>query len=764
MTMKKTSNHIMLGMCAAGAPIKGSVLRADDPLDACNVVWDSPSKDHTGSMPIGNGDIGANVWVDTNGVLTLLIGKTDAWNGNCQLLKIGRLRVTLTPNPFAAGRPFEQTLRLRQGEIGIRCGEGDQAVELKIWVDANRPAIRVEADGPAPFEARVQLDPWRIQRRQLEGRELDSAYGLQGSPRPVYVEPDTVFEGHADRIVWCHRNTHSIWEDNLRLQGLEGFIGQSRDPLIHRTFGAGVEGDGLVGADARTLVSARPAQRLAMRVDVLTAQAARVEEWTEALERLAANNRSVDLEAARASHHAWWNDFWNRSWIRVTAAAGASERAADDAEAVSRAYALQRWINACGGRGAFPIKFNGSIFTVDHDVAGKGLDPDYRAWGGPYWWQNTRLAYWPMLAAGDYDLMRPLFRMYRDMLPLSEYRTRTWYGHEGAFIGETVYFWGMYNDNNYGWRRENLPLHMLDNAYIRYEYTAAPELLALALDYADYTGDASFMADTLLPLADALLPFWDQHYKTDAQGKLVMQPAQALETIRNARNPTPDVAGLQWGLDHLLRLPEAVAGARRLAFWKQLRDKIPPIHIKVDEDGRRRVMGHASDSEPPRSNVENPELYAVFPFRLYGVGKPDIDVGLATFEKRVNKMGKGWTQDDIQAAMLGLTETAATYVSNRARASNPQSRFPAFWGPNYDWVPDQDHGGVLMRAVQAMLMQADHGKIVLFPAWPREWDVAFKLHGPRQTTVECVYRRGKIESLKITPPERAAEVMQLEPK
>ena len=57
MTMKKTSNHIMLGMCAAGAPIKGSVLRADDPLDACNVVWDSPSKDHTGSMPIGNGDI-----------------------------------------------------------------------------------------------------------------------------------------------------------------------------------------------------------------------------------------------------------------------------------------------------------------------------------------------------------------------------------------------------------------------------------------------------------------------------------------------------------------------------------------------------------------------------------------------------------------------------------------------------------------------------------------------------------------------------------
>ena len=35
------------------------------------------------------------------------------------------------------------------------------------------------------------------------------------------------------------------------------------------------------------------------------------------------------------------------------------------AETVTRGYELQRWINACGGRGAFPIKFNGSIFIVD---------------------------------------------------------------------------------------------------------------------------------------------------------------------------------------------------------------------------------------------------------------------------------------------------------------------------------------------------------------------------------------------------------------
>jgi len=35
-----------------------------------NVVWDSPSADCHGSMPLGNGDIGLNAWAQTDGKLT----------------------------------------------------------------------------------------------------------------------------------------------------------------------------------------------------------------------------------------------------------------------------------------------------------------------------------------------------------------------------------------------------------------------------------------------------------------------------------------------------------------------------------------------------------------------------------------------------------------------------------------------------------------------------------------------------------------------
>jgi len=48
-------------------------------LSDYNVVWDSPSTDFNGSMPIGNGDIGANVWVEDGGDLLFYISKTDAF-------------------------------------------------------------------------------------------------------------------------------------------------------------------------------------------------------------------------------------------------------------------------------------------------------------------------------------------------------------------------------------------------------------------------------------------------------------------------------------------------------------------------------------------------------------------------------------------------------------------------------------------------------------------------------------------------------------
>jgi hypothetical protein len=160
-------------------------------------------------------------------------------------------------------------------------------------------------------------------------------------------------------------------------------------------------------------------------------------------------------------------------------------------------------------------------------------------------------------------------------------------------------------------------------------------------------------------------------------------------------------------------------------------------------------------------NMENAELYAVFPYRLYGVGKPDLELARRTFAARQFKGNRGWQQDETQAALLGLADEAARLLSTRLATKHPESRFPAFWGPNFDWIPDQDHGANGLMALQTMLLQWDGRKLLLFPAWPKDWDVEFKLHAPLGTTIEGVYREGKLEKLEVTPDARTNDLIIL---
>jgi alpha-L-fucosidase 2 len=589
-------------------------------LQKCNVVWDTPSADSSGSMPLGNGDIGVNVWVEPNGDLVFYLSKTDAWSEVNRLLKLGTVRVSLSPSLLNGGRFFRQELRLLQGEVLIQGGNPDKPTSLRVWVDAYRPVVWVDIDSPEPVHVRTQLEIWRNSNRRLEGRELFSAYGLMDAPFPVVEHADTVIEEHRDRVVWFHRNPSSIFEQTLRHQGLQSLIGKIPDPLLYRTFGGMMRGKGLTREDARTLRSASPAKRFSIAIHLLTAQTDTVKQWIERLEAQVARTESVPRNQARAAHQRWWLSFWRRSWIVVSST--------PQADVVTQGYALQRFINACAGRGAYPIKFNGSIFTVDSREPDEHFDADYRRWGGEYWFQNTRLPYWSMIPAGDFEMMQPLFKMYANALPLAKERTRLYFGHEGAYFPETITSWGTYASCNYGWNREGKPISHIDNPYIRYYYSCNLELLTLALEYFFHTGDKRFLHDTLLPFADAFIAFYDRHFPRDDGGKWLFKPAQSLETYPDVVNPLPDIAGLRWTLEGLLRLPLGKEHAHRRHLWQRLLGQLPPLPAKT-ENGQTFLLPAQEILAPP-INSENPELYAVFPYRLYGVGKPDIEVARNT--------------------------------------------------------------------------------------------------------------------------------------
>ncbi len=729
--------------CLSIGLIMGVALAATDGSKGLpDIVWDSPSSDSSGSMPLGNGDIGVNVWVEKGGDLLFYLSKTDAWSENARLLKLGRVRVSISPNPFKAGLPFTQRLDLSSGAVRVRAGAEGEQVETVVWVDANHPAVRVEVVGGKSCDVRVAFDPWRTAPRQLAEDELHSAYGLINSPGPVVVEPDTLLQDQPDRVVWFHRNERSIWTETLRIQGMEDWTTNGTDPLLHRTFGGLILGGGFKSEDAQTLISTASVYH-AFSVYALTDVCDSGDQWAECITSLATDGASSD---AWTAHQTWWRDFWNRSWIRVQG---------EEASHAARGYALQRFVSACTGRGASPIKFNGAIFTVDAVVKGKRFDADYRLWGGPYWFQNTRLCYWPMTASGDYEMMLPWFRMFREALPLAKARTNTYYGHDGAFFPETMYFWGTYANDNYGWDREGKTLGLTDNRYIRYYWQGGIELTAMMLDYFDHTQDQAFATETLLPIAAEVVTFFDQHWARDESGKIRFDPAMALETYNEAVNPVPEIAGLTHVLSRLAALDDALTTEKQRTDWRRLLSELPPLPMAHDGDATYLLPAQEYTG---KQNSENVPLYAVFPYRQYAIGKPDLEIGRETYARREVKRTGGWSQDPIQAALLGLTDEAQRDVIKNFSTWDSGSRFPAFWGPNFDWTPDQDHGNVAMIALQAMLMQCDGDAIRLFPAWPEEWDVDFKLHAPHNTTVQGTLRAGKLEHLEVTPETRRNDV------
>ena len=745
-----------LTVAAPALDSDGAALRSAGPPDLTpyNVDWSTPSADYNGSMPLGNGDIGLNVWCQPDNDLIFYISKTDAWSESGRLLKLGRMRVGLTPNPFASGQPFHQQLNLRNGEILITAGSRSNAVTLRVWVDANHPAICVDGHSSQPSNWRVDFETWRTADRTLTGGEKNSAYGIMSGPEPIVVKSDTIVAGQTNQLLWYHRNPSSIWADTFRIQSL-GFLTNSlTDPLLDRTFGAVVHGEGLTNSSSTRLLSAGARTNLNLTIVPLTTVTSPVAEWQSNVTATATAIAALDRQQRYTAHCAWWQEFWQRHWIVVTAPG------VTNSFTVTRGYILQRFINAAGGRGNSPIKFNGSIFTVDGNSGGQ-WDADFRQWGPPYWFQNTRLPYYTMLAAGDLDFLQPFFKMYADALPVARARVQTYYGHAGAYFPETMYFWGMWSNDNYGWDRAGKEVGRSDNTYIRWHWESGIELTAMMLEYFEFTQDAAFVTNRLLPMAAEIIDLYDHRFPRDANGKINLTPAQALETFQDGTvNPMPEIAGLRAVLNGLLNLPASLLPPARSNQWTRLLGEMPALPARVLSS--QTVLSPAAVLGP-KLNIETPELYAIFPFQQFGLGRPNLDLARRTYHLRQDRGTAGWTQDPIVAAMVGATDDTKAQVISRFAAKHRASRFPGFYGPNYDWTPDQDHPSVAMIALQKMLMQCVGDRILLCPAWPTDWDVEFKLHAPKNTVLQGRVRSGRLENFTVTPAARAKDVEFTQP-
>jgi hypothetical protein len=741
-----------------------------------NLKWTSQSRNSGESMPCGGGDIGLNVWVE-NGDLLFYVSRSGVFDENNVFPKLGRVRVRLSPNPFEAGGNFQQELKLNEGYVEIIGKKGRLSTIIKVWVDVFKPVIHVDIDGSNPVSAQAWYESWRTGTGELKGNAR-SASSYKWAKPTVLTYPDSVRHEN-NGVLFYHRNRDStVFDEVVSQQKLEDVKSKLWNPLKNLTYGGWMAGADMIADNAIAtgkyadtpfkgfgLKSKSPSRRIRLSIYLHTDQQPDITVWKKGLLKTVESARAVE-KTARLRTLDWWKQYWQRSYIALNTG---KKDSSSPVWQVGRNYQLFRYMLGCNAFGTYPTKFNGGLFTYDPVFVDTSyhFTADHRNWGGGIFTaQNQRLVYWPMLKSGDFELIKPQFDFYQRILGNAETRTQHYWGHKGASFTEQIENFGLPNYAEYGSKRPaGYDPGLEYNKWLEYLWDTSLEFCLMILDQQRFTGED---ITRYLPLIESCVRFFDEHYqylaarrsaaKLDQNGHLVLFPGSAAETYKMAYNSATTVAGLKTVLERMLALPAQYGSEGQRKYWKEVLGRIPPLSYREMQGHRTIAPAQAWERI---QNTEIPQLYPVFPYGMYGIGKPDLETAINTWkydtEAIKNRNHTSWHQDNIFCARLGLTEEAAALTIKKLQDSG--RRFPAFWGPGHDWVPDHNWGGSGMIGLQEMLMQTPGDSIYILPAWPDDWDVQFKLHAPGNTTVEGEWKGGKMVSLKVTPESRKSDVI-----
>ena len=732
-------------------------------------VWTTPSMNSSESMPCGGGDVGMNVWVEQGDVLFYL-SRSGCFDENNTLLKLGRVRLSLSPSLDM--QHFRQILHLNEGYVEVTDGQ----ISIQLWSDVKKPVVHVDISSKRDKLAiAATYENWRTHDITLSKRERFQTSYKFAAPKGLQTLHDSIMV-YERAVTFLHHNSKkTIFDATVHQQELDLIKDNLYNPIGSLTFGGRMRGEGFVLMDKVTgryastdyegwmFVNEQPVKNCHLQIAMTSAQGS-VDEW---LAQLSQVEQQVRTAADRKASRRWWREFWQRSYIEVCKdSKDIGQRDSSVYASLVRNYTLFRYMLGCNSRGAWPTKFNGGLFTFDPQYVNEGedyhLSPDFRNWGGGvHTAQNQRLVYWPMLKSGDYDLLLPQLDFYLNLYKNAEERSRFYWGHEGACLTEQIENYGLPCYPEYGTKRpEEFDPGMERNAWLEYEWDTCLEFCQMALDAHRYNG---IDIQPYIPMIVSCLRFFDEHYqyladqrgakRFDGRGKLVLYPGSGGETFKGAYNSTSTIAALRTVTQSLYNYlgQEKSSSTNKILT---LLSRLPDITIR---DSMLQPALHYERIQ----NVETTQLYPVFPWRIYGVGRPGLDIARKTYQQDTLavkfRSHVGWKQDAIWAACLGMTNEAERLV--RLKLADGPHRFPAFWGPGYDWTPDHNWGGSGMIALQEMLMQEANGRIYLFPAWPRQWNVRFRLHASAGTVVEADMYNGQVQHVRTSPKERQADIV-----
>uniref|UniRef100_UPI0032179F89 glycosyl hydrolase family 95 catalytic domain-containing protein n=1 Tax=uncultured Draconibacterium sp. TaxID=1573823 RepID=UPI0032179F89 len=705
-------------------------------LSKHDVVFQTLNYEGFEGLTIGNGDIGGMVWCTKSGI-EIQINKSDLFDkpnteSKTTLRAAGRLKIDFgIPNTeWLYLNDFEARMSMYDATSRIKSATPFSNTNIETWVDANANAWIIDCDLKTMGELlsgtsmSVELERWgsRSFGGWYGGYNKDASAGI-GNSKANTQNGDIYFTEHFDGldfVVACR------------------VLGVNSSPKIKNNKRAVIETDAANTINAKIIVS------------VVTSNES--DNLLEDAINILDNKEKETIEKAKIAHDAWWKGFWERSFVSIS----------DDY--IENIYYYRRYVTASASRASFPIVFNGSLWTWNHDI---------RQWVTPHHW-NTQQQYWGVAVQNDCDLMLPYINTYFRLMPYAEAYAKE-RGVENAILWSEAH--DFLGNMVYKYRND-----MINN------FTPASQIAAVFWEYYQFTGDKEFLQEKCYPFIKKAAQFYMGHLKWDEEKQEYYSfPTQPYEHAQNnqLKNSSSDrymiEALLNWCIESAKTLK---VDQLKIDEWTNVVEHLwePPV---IEVAGTGKVFGTAfTNDDKPYPAPENYRAWGmyhfdahttqVFPANLMGLDEKDTEYfKIAENVSRHQPAAKNAiTPGSIVSARLGMGNLALEKMTNSIRRMQhfPQGLFynldhwyqlskyadsiaTADVTCQRDYIYDKrshyskksagssglpaapfvqcgmEALSIVSTTVSEMLLQSHEGKIRVFPAVPDNWEGAFVLRG-----------------------------------